>query len=142
MSDLQTSLLTDGFVYTQIKGTSMNPMLYENRDKVLIKKVDKRLKKGDVALYKRGETYILHRVMRVYENSYTFCGDNQIFFEYGVKDEDVLGVLTAYYKGNKFIELDKSFKYKLYLFFYAKNTFTRKIRALFKKIFSKKGKNL
>ncbi len=137
-NSIKEILLKEGFVYAPIKGTSMNPMLYENRDRVLIERCVKRLKNGDVALFERADgSFVLHRVMRVYDTHYTFCGDNHSVFEYGVKDENVLGVLTGYYKKDKFINLQKSFKYKLYLFFYGKNLFVRRIRFLLRRIFAK-----
>lgn len=137
-NSIKEILLSQGFVCTPIKGTSMNPMLYQNRDRVVIEKCSKRLKKGDVALFERADgSLILHRVMKVYDYCYTFCGDNHTVFEYGVKDENVLGVLTGYYKKDKFINLQKSFRYKLYLFFYGKNLFVRRIRFLLRRIFAK-----
>ena len=136
-----------GFIVTDFKGTSMNPLLKTGRDKVYIEKPAKRLKRKDVALYKRANgMYVLHRVYKVMNGSYVFWGDNQLVLEYGVKDENVLGVCTGYYKGEKYIDFKKSFKLKLYRLFWCSNLSFRKFLNLFrrvwlkiKRIFSKKN---
>ena len=138
-------LNTNGFIISGFKGTSMTPLLRADRDKVYIEKVADRLKKGDIALYKRksGE-YVLHRVFKVNEISYDFWGDNQFVIERGVLDLQILGVAKGYYKGEKYIDFKKSFKYKLYKLFWCSSIFLRKFFNLFrrlkgkiKKIFSK-----
>ncbi len=101
-------------------GTSMMPLLRQKRDTVLVEKPTARLNKHDVALYKRksGE-YVLHRVMKVEENSYVFCGDNQFVLEHGVKEEQILAVMTAFWRDNKFHSIeDKSYRFytKLWCF--------------------------
>ena len=136
-----------GFIVTDFKGTSMNPLLKTGRDKVYIEKPTKRLKRKDVALYKRANgMYVLHRVYKVMNGSYVFWGDNQLVLEYGVKDENVLGVCTGYYKGENYIDFKKSFKLKLYRLFWCSNLSLRKFLNIFrrawlkvKRIFSKKN---
>ena len=68
----------------------------------------------DVPLYKRGSNYILHRIIEVRPESYVICGDNCMQKEYGVTDDQVLGVLTGFYRGSKLINMN-SFGYKLYV---------------------------
>lgn len=141
-SSFESLLNSVGCLCTEIKGTSMNPLLFEGVNKVYLERPNFRLKKGDVALYKRdsGE-YVLHRVMKVLNESYVFCGDNHFTLEYGITDAHVLAIMVGYYKGEKYIELDKSFKYKLYKFFWCSSLSFRKIlnffRYYFKKIFKK-----
>ena len=145
----ESALDGEGFVFAEFTGTSMNPLLKQGRDKVLIKKPVKRLKKGDVALYKRKDgSFVLHRVYKVLQSSYVFWGDNHFILEYGVRDENVLGVCTGYYKGEKFISFDKSFKYKIYKSFWCSCVWLRKFLNFFRrafrkflKIFAKKSKN-
>ena len=63
---LEQVLIRDGFVVTDFKGTSMNPLFKMGRDRVYIEKPKSRLKKGDIALYNRADgSYILHRVYKV-----------------------------------------------------------------------------
>ena len=66
----------DGRLVYRFRGVSMKPMLYQNRDLVVIEKVKDRLKKGDVVLYRRGKDYVLHRIVRVSEDGYVIRGDN------------------------------------------------------------------
>ncbi len=65
MSTFEEILEKDGKLVYKTKGVSMNPMLYQNRDLVVIEVPKGRLKKYDVALYKRGKSYVLHRVIGV-----------------------------------------------------------------------------
>lgn len=132
---LEQAIIDNGFIIYGFKGTSMNPLLKSGRDKAYVEKVKKPLKKGDIALYKResGE-YILHRVMKAKNGVYTFCGDNHFILEPNITESQILGVCTGYFKGDKFIEFKKSFKYKVYLIFWGKCLFTRRILNLFRRI--------
>ena len=51
-------------------GVSMLPMLKNRRDTIVVKAKTERLKRLDVALYKRGENYVLHRVLQPIEGGY------------------------------------------------------------------------
>ena len=131
---IKKTLNESGFIVAEFKGTSMNPLLISGRDKVLISKCNGRLKKGDVALYLRDNgTYILHRVYKVLPFSYVFCGDNHYTLEYGVKDENIIGVCDGYFKGEKYIDFKKSFKYKCYKFFWCKSLKVRKFLNKFRR---------
>lgn len=76
-------------------GISMEPLIHQGRDSVYIKKPEGRLKKYDIAFFKRknGE-YVLHRVVKVKPDSYIFCGDNQWLLEKGITDSQIIGVVT------------------------------------------------
>lgn len=39
-------------------------------------------------------------VSSTYEENYVICGDNCLYREYGVTDEDIVGVLTGFYRDN------------------------------------------
>ena len=135
------SLKTKGFIIVPIKGTSMNPLFYEKRDKVYIEKYDGNyaLKKGDVVLYQRESCeYVLHRLIKTVNGAYVFCGDNHYILEYGVQDSQILGVCTGYFKYDKYIDFKKSLKYKIYKNTYAKSFFIRKLYNKIKRIFTKK----
>lgn len=134
-ASLEEILDKTGCLCTEIKGTSMNPLLYSGKNKVYIEKPTGRLKRMDVALYRRDNgDYILHRVMSVLSNGYVFCGDNHFVLEYGITDENILGVMKGYYSGTRYISVDKSFKYKLYVFFWASSLKFRRFLNLFRRI--------
>ena len=67
---------TEGKYVGPTVGVSMLPMLKSGRDSVVIEKKQARLKPLDVALYKRGEKYVLHRVIETREGGYVIRGDN------------------------------------------------------------------
>lgn len=83
------------------EGTSMRPMLRQNRDLVHIVPPAGHLKKYDVALYRRTNgQYVLHRVIKVEKDGYGIRGDNCVGTEQ-VPEEQVLGVLTAFQRNGK-----------------------------------------
>lgn len=101
-------------VYTCV-GTSMLPMLRQRRDLLIIEKPAGPLKKYDVPLYRRDSgKYILHRILQVRPDGYVLCGDNQWRRERGVKDRQILGVLTAFVRDGKQIPVTDR-RYRLYV---------------------------
>lgn len=92
---IEDLLARDGCLVYKVRGTSMEPMLRQDRDLVVIRSSSLRLQKFDVTLYKRGGSYVLHRVIRVCEDHYLIRGDNTYNVEY-VPDQAVLGVLTDF----------------------------------------------
>ena len=101
-------------VYTTV-GVSMMPLIKQDRDISIISKPNGRLKKFDVALYKRPNgQYVLHRVVKVLEDGYVILGDNCASKEYNIKESQILGVLTSLVRNGKEINLN-SFGYKLYV---------------------------
>ena len=92
----------------------MYPMLRNQRDTIIIEPCEGRLKKYDVPLYRRGSAYVLHRIVEVRPDSYVICGDNCLCREYGVTDEQIIGVLTGFYRGNKLIQME-SIGYRAYV---------------------------
>ena len=84
------------------KGTSMMPLLRQQRDvMVIVKKGSERCRKYDAVLYKSGGRYVLHRVIKVRENDYVIVGDNCRVLEYGITDSDILGVLVSVIRDGK-----------------------------------------
>ena len=73
-------------------GVSMLPLLREGRDVMIIERPNGRLKKYDVPLYRRGDDYVLHRIIKVKPDGY-----------------DIIGII----RDGKEYSLD-SFTYKLY----------------------------
>lgn len=106
-----------GFIFTNV-GDSMLPLIRQGRDVLEIsRKPAGRLNKYDIPLYKRDGKYILHRILKVRENDYVIAGDHNIRREYGVTDEQIIGVLTGLTRDGKSIKLS-GWKYRTYLFFW------------------------
>lgn len=88
--------------YTNV-GTSMLPLLRQGRDLFTVqKKGTERCRRGDVVLFRRPpDKYILHRIIEVRPDDYVMMGDNCIGKEIGVRDEDIIGVLTGFVRNGK-----------------------------------------
>ncbi len=113
------------------KGTSMLPLIRQGRDSVIVEKKNGRLKKYDVALYKRDDgTYVLHRVVRVKRDTYTMCGDHQFVYEHGVREDQVLGAMTELYRDGESFDLNSK-EYKRNV---RKMVFLQPIRCLVHKL--------
>lgn len=106
-------------------GGSMLPLIVQGRDHVYIKKPEGRLKKYDIAFFKRdtGE-FILHRVIKVKKDSYVFCGDNQWIVEKGIKEHNIIGVVCKLECSGKTILTDDT----EYMKYVKKRVGTRVIR--------------
>ena len=101
-------------VYTNV-GTSMLPLLRQRRDIIEIRPMTRKPKKYDVLLYKRGASYILHRVLKVQPGGgYLIAGDNNIFVERDVTDRMILGRMTRIIRDRREIRTDTDLQYKLY----------------------------
>ena len=97
---IETALLENGKYVGPTVGVSMLPMLKTRRDTIVVLPKTQRLKPLDVALYKRGDAYILHRVLEVKENGYIIRGDN-CYADENVPEEAVIGVLTEFFRKGK-----------------------------------------
>ena len=105
----------DGYLVYTNKGYSMYPMLRQHKDLLVIsRKPEGRLKKNDVVLFKRNGKYILHRIVRVNENSYDIAGDHNWWEEKDVKEEEIIGVLTSFVRDGRKIPVDDK-RYQAYI---------------------------
>ena len=105
-------------------GASMRPLLRTHKDMVVIVKPQHPLKVGDVPLYKKKgvNKLILHRIIGIRDDGvYIIRGDNTYHKEY-IPQSDVVGVMSAVYRGGKYIDCNASKGYKIYIrlnrFFY------------------------
>ena len=120
------------------KGVSMRPLIVQGRDSVVLKRDEEKCaKKHDIAFYRRDNgAFVLHRVMRVHKDGvFDMCGDNQFEIEKGIKREQIIGYVSAIYRGDKKISVS-SILYRLYVFFWTKMLLRRMavaLRGIFKK---------
>ena len=123
MQIIAEKLDAGGSVTFNPRGTSMLPMLRDGDDTVVLSNPKGRLHLFDLPLYRRKDgSYVLHRVVNFGgAGSYTMCGDNQFEVEKGITDEDIVGVVTAFYRKGKPYKVN-SLKYRAYLefMFYSK----------------------
>lgn len=108
---IEEKLNSGASVTIQPKGTSMLPLIHQGRDEVILKKPQGKLKKYDIAFYKRASgQFVLHRVIKVRKNDYVFCGDNQTIYEYNITDDMILAVVDKLIiDGKKISSTDKGY---------------------------------
>ena len=84
----------------------MLPLIRQKKDVIFLeKKTDERCKRLDVVLFmRRNGQYVLHRVLKVYDDGYWIVGDNCVRGE-TVAEEQVIGVLTAFKRGKKTVKV-------------------------------------
>lgn len=109
-------LESGGTVNFNPNGTSMLPTIMNHGDRVVLKKINRRLKKYELPLYRRDDgAFVLHRVVRVYDNGYGMCGDNQWHIEKGITDQNIIGVVTHIRRRGRMIDVNNRL-YKAYVF--------------------------
>lgn len=115
-------------------GSSMLPMLDGKTDKVIFSPKPERLMKYDVAFYLRPQSGqpVLHRMIGfTKDGGYIFSGDNQYYYEYGIGDENVLALMTAFtHKGREYPATD--FRYRFYI---RRMMLKKRVRMLLSKVY-------
>lgn len=93
-------------IYTT-RGRSMRPFLRSGQDLFRIEaRTGARCAKFDAVLYRRDNgQYVLHRIVKVHPDSYTLCGDNTWQLEPGIRDDQILGVLTGVIRNGRTIDV-------------------------------------
>ena len=96
-SAFERVLREDGRLVYTVRGVSMLPLLRQKRDLVIIERRGPgRCAVGDVVLYQHDPgRFVLHRVVEVRPEDYIILGDNCVAREYGITDDEILGVMTA-----------------------------------------------
>lgn len=132
-STYEEELRKNGKIIKTNVGVSMMPLLRENRDVMIIERTKGRLKKYDVPLYKRKDgQYVLHRILKVREKDYIICGDHCVKREYGITDEQIIGVLTGVIRDGKTVDFNSlgyKFYYHLWCDFFYIRVFILKLKS-------------
>ncbi len=111
---IEDVLFSTGQYVGPTAGVSMLPMLKNRRDTIVVTKKTERLQPLDVALYKRGDLYVLHRVLQVTDTGYIIRGDN-CYSDEIVPEKAVIGVLTEFFRKDKHIVCATDKKYHHYV---------------------------
>lgn len=113
-----------------VSGISMQPMLYNGRDTVTLSKPKFPLKKYDLPLFRLDDgRFILHRVIDINKDGTYICrGDNRWESEDGIRDDQIIGVVTSFVRNGKRTVIKNSLLYFLY-------TRTWKVMHHFKKYY-------
>lgn len=124
-STFEEQLRINGRIVYTVRGWSMTPLLYENRDLVVIDSIEShKLKKNDVILYRINDRYVLHRIVKVRSQDYVMRGDRCMTKEYGITQRHILGRMTSFIRKGKPKSV-KNFLYRLYVFFWCDMFFLR-----------------
>ena len=104
---IQRSISNGGTVEMAVPGNSMKPTLI-NRVSVVRLTAITVPKRGDMVLYRRDNgTYVLHRIIKCSEDgTYVFCGDAQYQMEPGIRKDQMIAVVTAFSRREKWISCD------------------------------------
>jgi hypothetical protein len=131
--NIEEMLNTEGVFISTTVGTSMYPLLRNRRDNVIIKPVSRKLEKYDVSLYKRGDEYILHRIIGFNDEGLIIRGDNCFNKEYGIKEQEIIGVAVGFFRGDTYISTKNVF----YLLYSRLTVLFHPLKMLLRKIKSK-----
>lgn len=116
VKSLAETIQSQGEIMVSTSGISMYPMLRSRRDMVVVEKVTRKLKKNDVPLYVLPSgKHVLHRILKVTDNGYIIRGDNLFHKEYNITDDNIIGVLKAFYRGGKYYNCTTSKVYHIYI---------------------------
>ena len=119
-------------------GISMLPMLRQGKDSVVLSPVPEKLSKYDLPLYRRDNLkFVLHRIVKTGE-TYTCIGDNQFVYEKGIRHDQIIGVVSGFYRNKKYHSTDE-FSYRCYCAFWHH---TRRIRHFYRRGRSWLGRHL
>lgn len=111
---IKEKLDNDGTVQLPITGTSMNPLLYWNRDSVELQKCENP-QKYDIVFYRRDNgQFVLHRIVGNDKNGFVLCGDNQVKKEYGITEKHIIAVVKSITRKDKTFSVNKS-SYRFYV---------------------------
>ncbi len=118
-TELMLSLLEQGLeVSVKVTGDSMYPLWKHKRDTIILKKCEEGiLKRGEIPLYRRRNgKLVIHRIIRVNQDSYDLCGDAQTQVEYNLPKENVIAVVKAFTrKGRSYSCRDLSYRVYAYV---------------------------
>ena len=116
-----------GYAVVPVRGTSMWPLLKEGKTRVQVEaKEGKQVRKGDIVLYRRKDgTLVLHRIIKVEEDTFLVCGDHQWKQMEQVQEEQILAVAQGFFRNGHYID-EKTWWYRLYKKFWVGNLTVRR----------------
>lgn len=103
----------DKQVNLTVTGNSMFPLFSHLRDSVTVKKFSE-YKKYDIILYLRNNgDLVLHRIVKVKNNEFYLCGDNQTLVEYPIYPDQVIAKVISFTRKGRVYDFN-SFASMLY----------------------------
>ena len=111
---IEELLERDGKIMELTVGGSMRPMLKNRSNPIVIERVSRDLRINDIVLFKRQQKYVLHRIIKHVGDDFIIRGDNCYDNEY-VSNGQIIGILSGFYKGDKYVDCQTDFWYKVYV---------------------------
>ena len=92
-----------------VAGSSMTPFLGDGRDQAFVRAPWRRIRRGDIVLYRRANgVFVLHRVYRVHGSgdtaAYDMIGDAQDSIERGIQRSQIIAMAARVRRKGKIIE--------------------------------------
>lgn len=85
-----------------IRGNSMQPMLRDGRDRVVLRRYEgEPIGVGDVMLFRHSRRHVLHRVVRIEGERIIFAGDGNYRLYEQAHREDVVAHMVAYIRDGR-----------------------------------------
>ena len=110
---MEQVLCDNGKVRFRVKGVSMQPLLRDDLDEVLLQKRNDLVPSiGDICLFRFGKQYILHRFIRRQGEVLIMRGDNVFGKKEWCTLPDVVGIVEMVYRGQQAIS-PHSLKWKM-----------------------------
>ena len=108
---------TKGVYVTTPSGSSMLPFIKGGRDSIAIEKLCGEPSRMDICLFRRQDGgFVIHRLIRKDKDGYVFRGDNCYYCDRGIKDADVIGVMTGFYRGSRYVSAkSRGFRFLSYV---------------------------
>ena len=120
-----------------VAGTSMEPFLLHNRDKIYFRKLDGTIKKGDMVFYQRATgAYVMHRVMKVKKQQYYMAGDQQTFLEGPIEEQQIFAKVVSVERAGVWLT-EEDCVWKFYANWWRRLIWVRKVINKMKRIVSK-----
>ena len=114
------------------RGVSMLPTLKEGRDSVTLTAYKPPLKRYEIALFQRTDgTFVLHRAVKA-GATYSFLGDAQYKEESGIKDSQIIGVVTEITRNGKQHSMGAIYAFRVRVCYFLKRV-KRRIKKLRRK---------
>ena len=96
------------------QGNSMYPFLRNQRDYVIFRLPDRKLRRGDIVLYRRdGGQHVVHRIHHVGKDGFYMVGDNQTGIEGPLRREQILAITVKIIRKGKQIDCRKNIGYRI-----------------------------
>lgn len=87
------------------KGNSMFPFWASERDSIIIGKIERELKRGDIVLYRRKNgIHVAHTIYKIDKGRFFMLGDSQTDIEGPLEREQIIGLVEAIVRKGKTID--------------------------------------